>query len=313
MVSLLWIACSLSGTNQIKALKLVDLALSNGKVQKKGLNTSKNNDGSSEEATGGSNNSWLSGESISPEDILLNGQGKLLVGDVHAFLIQFAYKGRSTELRRVSCSIGAKLCKQLNSSEVGLLLERLLGRLNEIGKEGKNSSELLNFLQSQLKSARELPIQVSAAADMVMHYLYQQVQAIKHDKANGECFILETSSSSKKRYEMAPCIHCHRGNTPNTSKDKVSVIRGIQDRSIATAGNRSGSNIHRTSQSGASGNRNLPGSDTSSQPTEQAALKREWLPEQVSPFSKGRLDCGKESSTNNEFCLFRQCKRSQTK
>ncbi|CAB9508930.1 Auxin transport protein BIG [Seminavis robusta] len=296
IISLLWIACGV-GPSQLKVLKLIDLALSggNGKDIKKALLKPTGTTSSSEEevpadpsskATAG----WLKGETRSPEEMILDSDRSWDAGDVYGFLMQFAYKGRTAEVRKVACSIGTKLLKKMNPADVSALLGQLLGDpLGDAGMLGKSSVEMLNVIQSQLRVGAKLTIDVKHSAEVVLHHFKQQFMAIKHDRANGEYVCIESSSgTSKKRFDLAKCTHCHWTNTSHHSKDSSS----------------SRSTPSRTSRSSSSSGNENSNSATSS----SSSAKREWLPEQVSPFSRGRLDSSKETTTNDAFCSYRQLK-----
>ena len=307
VVALLWIACSLVGSNQIKAFKLIDLALSASKEKKKSPTkpnaSSEEDDDDGDENTGGDargtandRSSWLKAEVLSPEGILLNGARKMTTDDFHAFMMQFAYRGRTAELRRVACSIASKLLRKVKPSDTGLLLGQLLGGpLCDAGQLGKNSVELLNVLQSQLRIAGQLPIQVTNAADSILFYFKKQYQAIKHDRANGEYVCIESSSGTlRKRLDLASCVHCHFNSTVSAAKEASKKTPS----SRATPARASSS-----SQGNAAG---ISALNVASLPTQ--ASRRVWLPEQVGPFSKLRLDNQKESTANDGFATFRQLK-----
>lgn len=304
VVCLLWISSCVSGSNQIKALKLVDLALSNSKERKK-LPTSSNESAVAEKNktdTCTKIGSWLKAEVLPPENILLNGERKLDIGDMHAFMMHFAYKSKAAELRKVACSVATKILRNVSNPDIGSLVGHLLGQpLCEAGQLGKNSVELLNILQGLLRGAGKLPAEVTESSDLVLRYFKQQFQAIKHDRANREYFSFESSSgSSKKKFDLASCVHCHTDSALNALKE--SNTKSPSSRLIAP---RSGGTLLRaagTSCSSATAN------DSPTSPVSASAAKRDWLPEQVSPYTKGRLDSSKESATNTAFATFRQLK-----
>lgn len=312
IVSLFWIACALDGVNQMKAFKLVDLALTNWKERKK---IAINNNGSSsdvdvtmDKTEEHGSNFWFASSSALPEDIFLSGRGKLDVNEIYAFIIQFTCKGKTTELRRVSCSIAARLCRKLSPQDLGRLLCQLLSRpLCKAGELGKTIVEFLNLLQSQLRYASIDSMQVTKSAGLVMSYFQQQFQAIKYDRMNGEWISLESCSGPsfyRKRFDLAKCQNCHRlTNSKDTGVGKAPGRRSAQD--IRESIKKS-SKEHRNRTASSSNDR-----ESSSSPSAaQSYSKRPWLPEQVSPYTRGRLEGGKESSicTNNEFCTFLQLK-----
>lgn len=297
IIALLWMACGLQGPNQVKVLRLIDLALTNGKDQKSKTAT-KAESSEDEEMAGASPEpkpkiaNWLRGDSKSPEEIILNSDLKCDAGDVFSFLMSFAFRGRTADVRKVSCSIVSKLMKKMKPGDVGSLLGELLGRpLCDSGLLGKNSVELLNVLHSQLRLGGTLPINVKESADLVLDHFKQQGQAIKHDRANGEWVCIESSSgAARKRFDLSNCVHCHWNCTAAAAKEATNKsAAGRQSTSRAVSSSR--------------GSTQSSSADTSTSHT-----KREWLPEQVSGFSRGRLDSSKESTTNDAFCSYRQLK-----
>jgi len=305
IIALLWISCVVSGPNQLKALRLVDLALLDSKKSntKFAKDTSSEEEGAADGDAKGSL-SWLTTERKSPEEILLRGQRKCSVGDVYAFVMQFAYHGRTAELRRIATSIASKLMKTMNPADTGALVGQLLADpLCDAGFLGKNGVEMLNALQAQLRYSSMFAMEVKEYAAIVLHYFKQQFQAIKHDRANGEWVCLESNSGmSRRRFDLSNCVHCHWINTTNASKESTSSSK-TTDVASATRGRASSSSVRSSNVVPAAGN-------TASTQTlaPHSAAKREWIPSQVSPFTRGRLDSSKETTTNDSFSSYRQLK-----
>ena len=278
LVLLLWVACS-TVAHQEKALLLVDLALAGSKRKARELAAAVA-DPTNPDHT----------ETHSPDDLLLRG-GSFDSGDLHGFILHFAYMGRTSEIRRVAASIGSKLLSKLKPLEAGSILVQLLRsrRTREAGLQGGNCVDFLNLVHSSLPKAQVLPHDVRDTAVVVFDYFKRQFEAVKHNEANEEWVYVDAASgSTRKKYELANCIHCH-GNSPG--KDPSGNAKGSDSRT----------GVDRAApQSVADGE--------SSSRTPQTSAKREWLPGQVSPYTRSRLDGNKETTTNDAFCSYRQLK-----
>jgi E3 ubiquitin-protein ligase UBR4 len=285
IIALFWIACSLSGSNQGRILKLVDFALTTWKER-----TSSQIKSSESSATmeGDANEEGeiipISQESTIPEEILLIGDKKLNVDGIVAFSMSLVYSGRTIELRRPAFNIALKLCLRLSPADQGLVFQRLVSSpFENIGKMGKTAVEFLNLLQALCCSmARSVP--VTEAADLVMTCFEQQMDAVRYDRSNNEWAVLESLSGTsivKKRFDLSSCHHCQKSHHHRTKESSEKL---------------------RSSRAGRSGNQ----SGSSSTPQNRASpnIQRKWHCDQVSAYSRGRLDSSKNSFTSNEFCSF---------
>jgi hypothetical protein len=278
---LLWLACAMSTENLVKVLKLVDLALTRSSDEKKTLEkvaggTSSDDQDENRVVITQNTSIGLPGLSYkSPEEML-----SLSVDDAHAFTMRFVCKGSTVEIRRLACNVAAKICHHMEPSKVGQLFERLIGHpLCQTGEMGKNHVEFLALLQSLPKRAGRLADTASCAA-IVQSYWKQQILAIRQDRANGEYVHYETRSKSsvqRKRFELACCANCHRVHQPSSKRPEKSGSQAIPRSRPSSSGRQSTSREH---------------------------PKTAWLPEQVSPYVRGRLDAGRDSCTSNEFCTY---------
>ena len=253
MVLLLWVACC-CGAHQEKALLLIDLALANPDRTE-----------------------------THSDDLLLRG------GYLHGFILHFCLHGRTPQIRRVAASIGSKLLEKLDPCEAGNILVQLLSStaIREAGLQGGNCVDFLNLVHSSLTKAEVLPKDVEDTAAVVFDYFKQQVEAVKHNEANGQWVCVDAASgSTRKKYELANCIHCH-SHVNNPGKD--------------VGGSAKGSGVARTAT------QSVTEGDSSTRTT-QSSAKREWLPQQVSPYTRSRLDSNKETTTNDAFCSYRLLK-----
>jgi hypothetical protein len=301
IVALFWVACSLSGTNQVKMLRLIDFALTNWRERKHahGKSNASSSDGEvamdvEEEEDVVS----VSDEALSiPEEILLSGAQKLTVDGIVSFSMQFVLGGRTVELRRVAYNVAVKLSNKLSPVDQGRVFHCLVGPpLGEIGGMGKAGVEFLILLQS-IARGLDSSAPIAEAADLVMLFFIQQMNAVKFDRLNGEWEALEAGSGTsavKKRFDLCGCIYCLQTHSPGSKETTQSKSPEKRDASSTSRAARSG-----TSASGSA----LGSSATPSTAPRPNAQKK-WPPEQVCPYVRGRLDGGKESSASNEFCSF---------
>jgi hypothetical protein len=298
VVALFWMASALSGSNQVKLLRLVDFALTNWKERKAAQ--SKSHDSSSDEEgcdneNGGEDSLPVTSEtSILPEDILVGSEKRLTIEGIVAFAMTSVYGGRTAEVRKVAYHALVKVCDRLTSSERGLVFERLIGSpLATVGTMGKTSVEFLHLLQSLCKYL-DSSISVKEAANFIMRCFVEQMTAVQYDRSNGEWFVLEMGSgvsSLRTKFDLAECGYCvrpHHFGTKEGAK-KSSDKREGATRTGARSGGSSGVNSGSQARSSTATSRSQP---------------RKWHPEQICAFARSALDTVKDSSASNEFCSF---------
>jgi hypothetical protein len=300
IVSLFWVACCLEGNNQVKMLRLIHFALTNWKERKL---LSGKCEGSSSDAdipVGADEDDELismsEGDVSVPEDLLLSGENRLTVDGVVGFAMQFVYGGRTAELRRVACHVVVKLCCKQSPADVSRVFQRLVGPpLGEIGDMGKTCIEFLSLLQSIARLV-DGSAPVAEAADLVVSFFMQQMNAVKFDRSNGEWACVGVGSGStttKRRFDLANCAFCLRTHLPASKEDSHAKHGEKRDANKATRGGGA-------SATGATANsRSAPSAPPARTPSE-----KKWHPDQVCTYVRGRLDGGKESSASNEFCSF---------
>jgi hypothetical protein len=301
IVALFWISCSLSGTNQVKMLRLIDFALTNWKDRKAGHG--KSHDSSSDDEAAHDGNEEVELVSLSeealtiPEDILITGEGKLTVDDVVAFAMACVYGGKTLELRKAGYHVAMKVCSRLSTADQGLVFEKLMmSRFGEVGPMGKTCVEFLNLLQSLARSL-DTSVPVELAADLVMDCFIQQMNSVKYDRSNGEWVVLESGpgiSTVKKKFDLAECTYCLKPHHLGAVKD---VAHKSSERRETASGGRT---VSRETSSSA----NQTGTNRSASITTSSRSQKKWHPEQVCPYVRGRLDSLKETSVSNEFCSF---------
>lgn len=293
ITSLFWIASSLTGSNQGKVLRLIDFALTNWKERNSSQITT--NDGDSDNGENQEEHAipLLQETPSIPEELLLSGERKLSVDDIVAFVASFVCGGKTLELRRLAHSVALKLCLKLSTIDQGLVFQSLVSfPFDGIGKMGKTSVEFLNLLQT-LAPSLDATVPVKDAANLVMECFEKQMDAVRYDRSNGEWFVLEAASATstvKKRFDLSCCQHCQR---LHHTSSKESAQKSSERRESSS------SRSSRTGQSASASS-----SRASSPPPVASQNSKKWHTDQVCPFSRGRLDSIKETSSSNEFCSF---------
>ena len=161
-ISLFWIASVLSSKNQIKVLRLVDIALStqpprklSGSAQKLSTpvleSSTQNSDGIVEASTAKGTETLLSfcTPSSLPEEILLEGDKAILADEVHAYAVQFVVGGNSADLRKGAGKVVRKLCEKFEDDDFEWLFTQLTNRaFSGLPELGTTCNELLRLLQT---------------------------------------------------------------------------------------------------------------------------------------------------------------------
>ncbi|CAJ1939091.1 unnamed protein product [Cylindrotheca closterium] len=297
IMALFWISCALSGTNQTKALRILDFALNNSsagsRMNGKGSEAAIDNDDSSMKEEEDVISLSQEGRAL-PEEILMTGKEKLTVDGFVAFSMTYVYGGRASQLRQAAAGILKKLSNSLSTEDQGRLFQRLVYvPMEDAGRMGKASNEFLGFLQSLSSSiGSEIP---RDAADLVLDCFEQQIEAARYDRSNGEWVVLESNAGGtpvKKRFDISPCLHCQRQHSPG--KDSFGLLGERAE---------SGSSSGRNNRGGLAAAMRRSGTSTAQSPS-RTQDQRKWHKDQVAAFSRGRIDSSKESSASNEFCSF---------
>ena len=313
ILSLLWVACSLHGPSQVKTFKLIECALSSDSrdvpfeslpdgldmvddpMDVQTLDVGFDIDGS-ESFTLGKNAVDTAMGHTAPEEILLSPEIGLTADALHAFIMQFVLRGRSQESRKISCQVAIKLCQQLSQDCRGPLFMSLVSYpLTEICVLGSASVQFLELLQSLLGFAGESidTLDIVEVAKKLTQCFCDQMQILRANGKERRVSNLDALGQSRdavrKRFDLSKCAYCSSVKLNTTKRNSYShQIRTAQGA--------------RTSQ---------PKSRVSSSRRIAATAALDdtpWLPEQVRPFIKCRLDASTDSSVSNEFNLFIQLK-----
>lgn len=209
IVSLMWLSSSLRGSNQVKALSLLQVALSDETLPASMVN-------------------------LPPDDIdglLIGGHQTLdncpsrpelclhkcfTVNDLVAFIKQFVLNGRSKPLRAVAVKVARKLAYQLSVSEKQHLVSCLInGPFQQVGAYGiasKNFIELLIMIVDSFGSDLDL----SALSLCIAESFISQMTVLNErfsSKSDNEMDVIICNLSN--------CVHCQRQMHKKTTKFKM--------------------------------------------------------------------------------------------
>jgi len=293
---LFWIASSLTGINQVKVFRMIDFALIDwrgGKASLKAATESLDEDNSHDKGSDDDKIHGIGSAISKPEELLLqSGPTKLIVDDLIALSLHMILSGKTAELRRVAYQIVLKLSQALSDNDRLFLFQNLVAAIGDIGMLGRAGVEFLNLLQTLARFLKP-SVSIGTIADFVVDAFMQQLGAIKNEKSNSEWSVLESNSgnsATRKRVDLSGCLFCLRlqpasGGRESTSKSSERRHPISSAKIPARSGSTSGAGRTRVA---------LP--------------RHKWHSEQVSPFSRCRLDLLKDSCASNEFNLFYKLK-----
>jgi E3 ubiquitin-protein ligase UBR4 len=318
---LFWMGCALSGSNQVKMLKLIDIALTTGDSPKLVASTSESSTHRVHEETGGllstdggTDNDTSSNKVVPfdvydtkkmPEEWLLKDQLGLSIDEIHAFAIEFVLRGKTLELREIASQVVTKLFHNTSPSDLGNLLLRFMDKpLQEIGSLGCASIEFLKLLKNLVVNVGSYtPISFGTVAQIATQCFVSQMKAISKD-VNGllpnQSDMLEKGSSdleklTPKLFDLIECAHCHRHKECDTSENESSREAGKINNLISS---KESAGVERASStSGVSGSGNVKLDSSTA-----------WLPGQIKPYTKSRLDNSTENMVSTEFAAYAQLK-----
>jgi hypothetical protein len=280
IVVLLWIACTSFGTNKLKALRLVDFACQNSHGDNPKDQHNNNSKGDIPE------NSLESGMGISklkPEEILLSGSLKLTAHDVGLLALSMVHDGSTSTIRRGAYHLIFKLIEHIDDRWE--LFQNLVSAVEDFGVRGKAGVEFLNLLQvlTQFLNPRDA---IGTIENIIVDAFVQQFNCMKYDRSNGEWFVIDNgtgTSNSRKKFDLSDCTFCLQSQRESLCKPA--------DRRDATPGG-----------SGNEANSSSNGPDTLTSPR---ASGQKWHTEQVSQFTRQRMEMDKTFNEFNIFCKLR--------
>ena len=208
-----------------------------------------------------------------------------------AFCVHAVLYGQSTDVRRLGCSIAQQMVRHVGKDRIQATFPKLLITLEkhvtELGKSVVEFASILSFSSKELKGDPKLHEYSQKAENFYM----QQVTALRHHKANRDVLICEfrSASTQRKRFDLAMCWHCCKSNQLILSDS--SKRSDTNERRSISSSTRSGENpARRSSRSGSQSN------------------PVEFVPGQVSQFSRTRLNLLRANQSSDEFCLYIELK-----
>jgi len=196
IVSLMWLSSCLRGSNQVKALSLIDIALED--LHESTLDFQVDNICHDDFLLGGYQT--LDNCSSDPEQNLLN---TFDVDDLLAFIKQFVINGRSKDLRSISSRVARKLAVRFSTSEknhlFAALIDRPLQNVGSLGSTSKHFFELMRVLVDSFGPELDLTSVSSFIAQAFFSQMtaLSQVLRCKTDVDLGSC-------------NLSDCVHCQR-------------------------------------------------------------------------------------------------------
>uniref|UniRef100_A0A7S2EA45 GRF-type domain-containing protein n=1 Tax=Ditylum brightwellii TaxID=49249 RepID=A0A7S2EA45_9STRA len=334
--SMLWIACSISGSNQIKALRMIDVALSNEdkkemlSMERKAWPNAADEILSTDVGTDLEFNFCKNIEQLQPskvvreepnsaEHALLRITGGLSIDDVHAFVVHFVLRGRTAELRSIASKTTQKLLHNISPEGHEILFQKLIGgqALGEVGGLGCAATEFLEFLQSFVGTyGSNVRNQIPDASRIVVDCFVRQLRAMRKDLCGGvgdEASIMKIESepgkTMRKRFNLSNCVHCHRKRSgfPERSDEKSSCL-GAGARSSCSSPKDLvvGNDSLLSGRSANPGGRSSASSKTS--PSTKLHSEVPWLLDQVRPYSRSALEASTANVVSTEFASHLQLK-----
>ena len=336
--TLFWMACCISGSNQVIILRLMEIALSQSEIirldnnnpacdasESKGLsdgcilstdggNTEGNTDVEfSAEKTLSSPPGRTPGGEATPENALLVHHEGLTTNDIYSFIIQYVLRGYDIELRSAACAVTEMVIRNLMPSDLNHLFLRLVAApLREVGQFGCASNEFFLLMQAIVReygTGANKVLELSQVSNIYLSLFVGQTQAMRADSYGGaaeEAGLIEVGSDAetkmKKWYDLGSCIHCHRqkiiSGDNNEKGATIDVDRPTVFKSTIRAISKSSLPVLTPRVTGTSSQPNK--SDGTSPETTEVS----WLLGQVRPYTRNRLDALAERQVSSEFSLF---------
>ena len=271
IISLLWLSSCLHGSNQVKVLSLTDIALEDTTATVVKLHNESVEHGrvdGEDDVLVGT----LSSDSLQsdPEESLLK---SFTVDDLITFIKQFVLNGRSKDLRSVSSNVARKLALRFPSSDKNRLLACLIdGPFQGIGMLGSASSNFSDLLRLFVECfGSELDLS-NISSCIASSFMSQMTNLNHYYGQNQGLFGKSEGDSGGQSCDLSNCVHCHKQILPKkATKSKKSDNSGTASK-------------------------------------ENDASKADFLPDQVRPYQRGRLETSTAASVSSEFSSYNQLK-----
>jgi len=277
IVVLFWVACSLSGESQVKAFKLIDVAITKT-TGKLGISSLEGEVDTAIMLT-------INGSSTStPESLLSSTPKRLSVEDMASFGIHFVLQGVSSDHRRVCQLFAEKMAATMSRSSRTELFTRLLSSVFlRVGEYGKSSNEFFSVLQSLVPDL-DPSLSFGEYGDLLLESFVNQIEAVMYDRSNAKSVVIDSGPSHppavKKKLDLTECLNCLR----------IKPTTGVRDKSSDSSSSTSSRYSKRLAGSRA------------------ARQAKKWRQEQVSTFTRQRIDSIRAGSSSNEFNTFHALK-----
>lgn len=306
ILSLFWLCCTLPGPNQVLVMKLIDLALTSAQ-DRKSLSALHSKAAAQCEVFGENIEGvvsdamevdadevslpFTSAPQANPEETLLKGPRALSIEDIYAFSMQFVLGGRTADLRRIACQIASKLCRHLEARNLFQVFRFLIGKpLADIESLGCSSVQFLQLLQSTIKVGDwKGSHDLAQAARNIAVVFTKQMHLFRWMGGRVQVPVEPGRTIPTKRFDLSTCVHCHRLHHPSQKS-------GIMKAGPTSNDKKSSKDTQRTMSS-------------EKGTTEVCKLSEpRWLPDQVRPFARDRLENSTENTCSSEFAVLVQLK-----
>mmetsp|Transcript_28026 Transcript_28026/g.42742 ORF Transcript_28026/g.42742 Transcript_28026/m.42742 type:complete len:4540 (+) Transcript_28026:153-13772(+) len=304
ILSLFWLSCTISGHNQVNVLKLIDIALTTIEERKQGPSSefqdgNLSNDVSTESPEVVANARDANVDTLlvpftlypqqMPEETLVNGTRGLTVKETYSFILEFVLRGKTSELRRISSQVSHKIIKVMKPDFLLSLFNLLMDKpFFEIEKLGCASAEFLQLLQTIVQMARPPQLlHMSNIASKVANCFTIQMNLF-NAIGKGQFFFEGNKESFTKRFDIVDCVSCHRlycssqRNVHNKTLSNLKEKKVLRDPSSKSRGEK--------------------------EPESSKSAATRWLPDQVRPFTKTRLESSTDNTASSEFASYVQLK-----
>jgi len=290
MFLLFWMACSLSGSNQVKIFHLIDTALTvsdeNVAVPTKtsgdkgAVHTAEESggvlstDGGNTDAEPSGEKRMLAdqshspssvrsrGEALTPEHVLINRVDGLTAANMVSFVMQFVLRGKTVELRVVTSKVAEKIFHNLSDNDLNSVFLRLMGTpLREIGPLGRSASEFLQLMHTLVRDfGSNQDLQFSKVARSAVECFVQQMRVMSMDFYGGvgeEAGVMEIETEPgkilKKRFDLNPCVQCHSQKAGSVNNDQsIATTPGSSSENSSQVNSSTSRSSHKSATTSAS-------------------------------------------------------------
>lgn len=254
--------------------------------------------------------SILDGDILSsPESVLLSSDSSLSVDSIFSFVMEFVLYGKSSEVRLIASNVAQILILRLADAELTSLVSRFLGTpVSEVGPLGATSTEYFQFICSILTSS-SLCGASTIIYSLVASFVNQNKVCCSFVPEAGYGTIeaeIEPGKVVQKHFDLSSCVHCHGLDTEIAKSRRIesahSKETGVKS-AVATL-----SESTSLSCEGTSGGEKVDLPTTSTKNNSAGVTEVKWLPQQIRPYTRFRLDSCSVRVGCTEFATYVQLK-----